>query len=195
MNNSLFRLTIILSVFAVVAAGLSCSSPGEVNSVETPTEGYKRLYNAVKSKNTDSIRKELTKGTLAFAESVAQRQNSPLEKVLQNGFTATTFSETLPEIRDERLSDTMGAIEVRNTKDNRWEDLPYILEDGKWKLAVGELFSGTYKSPGPGTAAKEMQAANAAGNNMIELKPSANGNANVSGNFGSSPRNRSDLIK
>jgi hypothetical protein len=110
---------------------------------------------------------------------VASRQNSPVEKVFENGFTATTFADTLPEIRDERISGEYGAVEVWNAKDKRWEDLGFIHEDGTWKLAIGEMFGGTFKSPGPGRAIKEQEAANVLSNNMVPALPANANNANI----------------
>ena len=57
----------------------------------------------------------------------------------------------------------MGSVEVWNSKDSRWEDLPFIKEDGSWKLAVGELFAGTFKieAVGRGRDFREKEAANA----------------------------------
>ena len=100
----------------------------------------------------------------------------PLEKVYENGFTATTFADSLPEIREERIKDDMAAIEVWNEKDKVWEDLALVYEDGGWKFAFGDLFAGSYKSPGKGRAQLEREAANAMGNNMIEIKPAMNAN-------------------
>jgi hypothetical protein len=142
---------------------------------KTPTEAYKLLYEYVKAKNTEAIKSMMTKNTILFAEGQAARTNSPIEKVFENGFTGSTFSETLPEIRDERVKENMAALEVKNVKENRWEDLPFMLEDGGWKLAVGEAFGGTYKSPGPGQSFKEQQAANKTAPNMAPSKPT-NGN-------------------
>jgi hypothetical protein len=71
----------------------------------------------------------------------------------------------------------MGAVEVWNAKDRRWEDLGFVREDGRWKLAFGDQFAGTFKSPGKGRAQKEAEAANAMGNNMIQMDPPANMNA------------------
>jgi hypothetical protein len=145
----------------------------------SPTEAYKQLYAAVKSKDTEKIKAVMTKKTQEFAQMVAARQNTPLEKVFENGFTATTFAESLPEIRDERVNCEYGAVEVRNSKDNRWEDLGFIYEDGAWKLAIGEMFGGTFKSPGVGRAIKEQEAANLLSNNMVPVNP---GNANMNSN-------------
>jgi hypothetical protein len=160
------------------------ASPATTPSMEiatqrakSPTEAYKFLYEAVKAKNTEAIKSMMTKATVGFAEGQAQMQKVDVAKVFANGFTATTFSDTLPEIRDERIKDNMAALEVRNVKENKWEDLPFMLEDGGWKLAIGETFAGSYKSPGAGMSFKEREAANTAnGNNMIQINPN---NANI----------------
>lgn len=148
--------------FAVAACGSGSnnSNTGVGAGSDTPTNAYKTLFAAVKSKDTEAIRQAMTKKTQDFAQFSADRQKAPIEKVLANGFTKTTFSETLPEIRDERVSGDMGAVEVWNAQDRIWEDLPFIKEDGVFKLAVGELFDGSFKSPGPGRAKKESEAAN-----------------------------------
>ena len=161
----------------LAALSFACGSQG-ASGGDSPTEAYKRLYTAVKSKNTDSIKKEMTKKSLDFAQSVAARQNTPIEKVFENGFTATTFADSLPQYRDERVNGDMGAVEVYNSKDHRWEDLPFIKEDGVWKFAVGDLFAGTYNSPGKGLAQKEQEAANAVSNNIIQTSPNTNVNMN-----------------
>jgi hypothetical protein len=162
-------------IFGFVFIACEKASVATSATNDTPTEAYKRLYAAVKSKNTEAIKAELSKKTIAFAESAAARQNTPLTKVFENGMTATTFSPTLPEIRDERVNGTMGAVEVYNSKESKWEDLPFVLEDGKWKLAMGDLFADTYKSPGKGRAQKEAEAANAAGmSNVTIIRPDMN---------------------
>lgn len=168
----IFLLTIALSILAI---GLACGGPGGISG-DTPTEAYKRLYAAVKSKDTEAIKKTLTKSSIEFGAMAAQRQGSPVEKLYENGFTATTFSETLPMIRDERIKDNMASVEVWNSKDRIWEDLPFIKEDGSWKLAVGDLFGGTFKSPGRGRDSLEKEAANA----MANIAAPADANANSS---------------
>jgi hypothetical protein len=153
----------------------SCSAPASSAGANSPTEAYKSLYAAVKSKNTEAIKGNMTKKTQDFAEMVADRNKAPIEKVFENGFSETTFAETLPEIRDERVNGNMGAVEVWNATSNVWEDLPFILEDGSWKLAVGEMWANTYQSPGKGRAQKEREAANAARGDV----PPTNVNSNT----------------
>jgi hypothetical protein len=166
--------SIFCSMLLCVACNKADSSSAPGSTSDSPTEAYKRLYAAVKNKNTDEIKSQMSSRTLTFADSVAAQQNKPIDKVFENGFTATTFSPNLPEIRDERVNGEMGAVEVYNSRDSRWEDLPFVLENGKWKLAIGEMFANTYKSPGKGRAQKEAEAANSAGNNMTIIRPNVN---------------------
>ena len=137
---------------------------------------YKNLYSAVKSKDTEKIKAIMSTNSLGLAEFAAGQQKKPIEEVLKNGFTATTFSETLPEMRDERIKDEFGALEVWNAKDKIWEDLPFVKEEGVWKFAMGDMFKGSYQKPAPGQFVKEQEAANANNPNLIPVAPSANMN-------------------
>ena len=172
MRSLFFAVLLIITLMTSLACDPAPSG-------STPTDGYKRLYAAVKSKDTEKIKAAMSKKTQEFAQMVAGRQNSPVEKVYENGFTATTFSDTLPEIRDERVNGEWGAVEVWNAKEKRWEDLGFVNEDGSWKLAIGEMFAGTFKSPGLGRDQKEKIAANAVSNNLVPMDMGSNANANA----------------
>ena len=116
----------------------------------------------------------MSQKTVGFAEGVAGQQKKSVEAVYENGFTATTFSPTMPKMRDERVKDNMGALEVWNEKDKKWEDLPFIKEEDGWKLAIGDIFAGSYQKPAKGQAQIEDEASNT--NKMIPYS-----NANVNG--------------
>lgn len=169
----MIRKIILLSFVVALGLGLAACKK------ESPTEAYKGLYAAVKSKDTEAIKKFMSKSTLGFAEGVSKQQNKPIEQVFENGFTGTTFAASLPEIRDERINENMGAIEVWNSKVQKWEDLPFIKEEDGWKLAIGDLFAGTYQSPGPGKAAKDAEEANKTSNNIIQVPGGINANLNT----------------
>lgn len=172
-------LTALLALFLACGNTPSNTSSSPSSASGSPTEAYKALYAAVKSKDTEKIKAAMSKKTQEFGQMVSARNNTPIEKVYENGFTATTFADTLPEIRDERINGEFGAVEVWNAKDNRWEDLGFVSEDGAWKLAIGEMFAGSFKSPGKGRAIKEQEAANMAnGNNLIPVLPANGANAN-----------------
>ena len=165
-------------------SGSEPTDPVNVGNAQTPTDAYTMLYNAVKAKQTDAIKKMMSQKTVGFAEGVAGQQKKSVEKVFENGFTATTFAPTMPKMRDERIKENMGALEVWNEKDNKWEDLPFIKEDDGWKLAIGDIFGGTYQKPAKGQAQIEEEASNT--NKMI---PYGNGNINFNGAFPSGKSN------
>lgn len=154
----------------------------ETNPAKSPTEAYKKLFAAVKSGNTDAIKSAVSQRTQGLADMLAKRQNEPIEKVYANGFTRTTMTDRLPEIRDERVKGLMGAVEVWSTPDQRWEDVPFIFENGSWKLAYGDLWQNVWQSPGPGRATLDAIAANSnkpnAGMRKIELPKNVNATVN-----------------
>jgi hypothetical protein len=153
-----------------------------VGNAQSPTEAYKMLFAAVKSQDTAKIKSMYSKGSIGLAETQAARSNQPIERVYENGFTETTFVDDFPKMRDERIKDQYGAVEVWNEMRKQWDDIPFIFEDGSWKLAIGDAFANTWKSPGKGQAVIEQENANANNpNSMIRLNPT--GNSNTSGNF------------
>jgi hypothetical protein len=156
-TNKIFGFFLLL-IYAF--GGLSCQNQPAANNsnstpaantatapavkAQSPTEAYKMLYAAVKAKDTNAIKQFMSKSSMGLAQVNAERQKISIEKSLENGLVAPTLSDTLTEIRDERVKGNIGAIEVFNQKDNRWEELPFILEDGGWKLAVGDIFANTF---------------------------------------------------
>lgn len=176
------KIILLALIIASLAILMSCSETPKTDVVsceangDTPAAAYKRLFDAVKSKNTESIKAELTKSTVELGEMTAARYKKSLESAYENGFTATTFSPTLPEIRDDRVNCNMGAVEVWNSNEQKWEDVPFMLENGRWKLAYGDAFRGTFKSPGKGMAMREAEAANAARGNAPPTASNSNTN-------------------
>ncbi len=157
--------------------GFSCQKQTtEGGKANTPTEAYQMLFTAVKAKDTEKIKQVISKNTLVLAEAQAQRQKQTLEKTLENGLLATTFSDAMPQIRDERVKDEFGAVEVYNQKESKWDDTFFINEDGGWKLAVGDIFKGSFKMPGKSKAQLEKETSNSSVNNMIPSAPNINVN-------------------
>lgn len=176
-------LSLILFSFFVMTVACGGDRKGNGDSAATtgggdsPTAAYKRVFDAVKSKDTEAIKKEMSKKTIEFGKMAAAKNETPVEKMYENGFTGTTFSDTMPEIRDERIKEKMGSVEVWNEKDSKWEDIPFINEDGVWKLAFGDLFAGSFVSPGHGRDRREREAANT--NSSTTVQPASNTNSNI----------------
>ena len=155
-----------------------------VSNAKTPTEAYRMLFAAVKSQDPVKIKSMLSLGSMGLAEMASGQQKKPVEEVIKNGFTETTFADDYPQMRDERIKDNFAAVEVWSEKSKRWEDVPFVMEDGSWKVAIGDMFGGKWTSPGKGQAAREQENANTANPNLIEKLPAANTNAPTNFNGG-----------
>lgn len=153
-----------------------------VGNAQTPSEAYRMLFASVKSQDPAKIKSMLSKGSLGLAEMASQQQKKTIDEVVKNGFTETTFADTMPQLRDERIKGGYGAVEVWNTTRKAWEDIPFVFEDGSWKAAFGDAFGGKWKSPGKGQAVIEQEEANAR-NPQNGLVPYANGNINANTQF------------
>ena len=174
MNVKLGTLIFSLFLVATVAGCQSAQTASTCKTTNTPTEAYKSLYAAVKSKNTDSIKQNMSKTTQEFAEAMAQMQKKTPEDMYKNGLIESTLAPNLPPMRDERIKGDFAGVEVQNP-DGKWQDVPFVKEDCSWKLAVGELFKNTYVSPGvPASQAN----ANTQMPQMIPA-PSTNTNSNI----------------
>lgn len=171
INKNLLQILFIIAGLTLVSA---CQKSGAVKSDDgrgsgsgggnTPTEAYKNLYNAVKSKNMENIKANLSKATVEFALGVAEMQKKTPEEMFKNGLLQSTMADTFPPIRNERVKGNMGALEAR-MPDGNWEDVPFILEDERWKMAWGDVFKGTYQKPAPAQAETE------ANNNVPQVLP------------------------
>lgn len=196
MNYKIKNISVLL-LFVFTLLSVSCEKAKTANSnssnaqptqtviAKSPTEAYKMLYAACKAKDTATIKQLMSKGSMGLAAMSAAQQKKPIEGILENGLVAPTLADSLSEMRDERVKDTYGAVEVFNPKENKWEDLPFVLEDGSWKLAVGDLFQGTYVSPGKSVGQIELEASNKIPNAAnfpktipMTTPPAANANSN-----------------
>ncbi len=138
-------------------------------SAKSPTDAYKQLYEAVHNKDIAKIKGLMSQNSLQFAEAPAAQQKKTVDEVLENGFIDGNLSPTFPQIRDERIKDNFGALEIQGP-DGRWTDYAFILEDGGWKVAVGDMFKGTYQKPAPSKSELENK------NPTLVPAPAANAN-------------------
>lgn len=154
-NGRFMLLASALTIIAIVAVG--CSRGPKPGDQSTPTLAYKALYEAVKKKDPEAIKKVISKGTLGMMESYASMQKKTLNQIVENGLTETTFAPKLPETRNEKITGDVAILEVKNEKTGAWEALPFAKEDGNWKLAIDTFFRGTMSPNGPTNPANPGQ--------------------------------------
>ncbi len=156
----------ILTLFFVIAAVVSaaCHSSSVSNSVNqnpSPMETMKALSEASKTRETAQIKKLISKGTLDLLEDSAQRQQTTVDELLQEDGGAP-FQE-LPEMRHEKITGETATVEIHNTETGEWQPLPFVKENGAWKVALDELVADTLEK-----ARTEMQNTNSSPTNAAK---------------------------
>lgn len=152
----IYSIAFIISVFILTA----CSSPQTANvavnltnsanttantvaqnqpqtmqpSATSPMETIKVLNEAAKTKNTEAIKRVVSKGTLALMEKTAQEQKTTVDELLKKDDGAPF--EELPEMRNEKITGETATVEVKNNESGEWTALPFVKEDGVWKVAI-----------------------------------------------------------
>lgn len=132
---------------AVAVAGVACNRLGS-----SPSATLKAYFEALQKKDAPALKKTLSKGTLEMFEQFAKAQSPPksLDEALQTGLasTTTTDSNKMPETRNEKIDGEKATLEVKNDKTGAWETVPFIKEEGDWKIAFDQMFRDAFKNTG-----------------------------------------------
>jgi len=124
-------LVVALMALALVAAACGGGS--------SPTATAKAFYEAVKAKDTAGIKNSMSKGSLEMMEKFAKMQNKSLDEALKEPTSSTT--PTSFESKDEKITGDTATVQVKDEKGN-WETIPFVKEDGNWKIALDKAMGG-----------------------------------------------------
>ena len=132
------NLTIIALVCAFFIVGCNPAS-----QTKSPTETLQALNEASKKKDTAAIKILLSKGTLDLLEKNAKKENKTVDEILlkDNG---TPFQD-LPETRNEVITGETATVEVKNTVTGEFQKLPFVKENGVWKVALDKALEDAMK--------------------------------------------------
>jgi len=125
---------------AVVMAASACS----LLNRSTPTATFKAFYEASQKKDASGLKKTLSKGTLDMFDKLAKEQHKSTDDMLKD-VDKDSQSEKLPETRNEKINGDTATLEVKNDKTDKWDTLPFVKENGEWKIALDKLFEDMLK--------------------------------------------------
>src|SRR5258708_23506144 len=132
----------LIVVFTVSACSLLSGS--------TPTATFKAFYEASKKKDVAGMKKTLSKGTLDMFDKLAKEQNKTTDDMLKD-VDKDDKSEKIPETRNEKINGDTATLEVKNEKTNKWDPLPFVKENGEWKIALHKFLEDIMKGLGEKT--------------------------------------------
>jgi hypothetical protein len=119
--------------FIILILAISLVGCSFTRKASTPLEALQTYTVARKKKDVSGMRSILSKGSIKMLEDEAKSQNRPLDEVIIND---TLFPETVTSVqfKDEKIDGETATIEVKN-QFGMWDRVPFILENGTWKIA------------------------------------------------------------
>ena len=137
------RINALCAALAVLFTVSACSLLGG----STPTATFKAFYEASKKKDVPGMKKTLSKGTLDMFDKLAKEQNKTTDEMLK-AVDKDDKSDKMPETRNEKITGDTATLEVKNDKTNKWDPLPFVKENGEWKIALDKFLEDMMKSLG-----------------------------------------------
>ena len=123
----------VVALIALALVAAACNKGGG----SSPTATAKAFYDAAKSRDAQAIKNTMSKGSLEMMEKFAKMQNKSLDDALKEPSSSPppgTF-----ESRNEKITGDTATLEVKDEKGN-WESIPFVKEDGSWKIALDKAF-------------------------------------------------------
>ncbi len=129
----------LVMIFAVSACSLLNSS--------SPTKTFKAFFEASKKKDTVAMKKSLSKGSVDMFDKLAKEQKKSTDEILK-GIDKEGKDEKIPETRNEKITGDTATLEVKNEKSDKWDSLPFVKEEGEWKIALDKFVEDMIKGIG-----------------------------------------------
>ncbi|MGI8470311.1 MAG: hypothetical protein ACR2N3_17870 [Pyrinomonadaceae bacterium] len=115
---------------------LACS---QLSSTPSPTEVFKTQTEAQKKKDVATMKQNLSKGSLDLIEKAAKARNITLDEALAMDNPAAANQPDVYQTRNEKITDSTATLEVKAPQSEEWITMPFVKEDGRWKLALDKL--------------------------------------------------------
>ena len=134
----------IATLCVALIAALTVSACSLLNR-STPTATLKAFYEASKKKDATAMKKTLSKGSLDMFEKQAKEQGKSFDDLLKSD---QHTPDKMPETRNEKIDGETATLEVKNDQTNNWDTLPFVKEDGEWKIAFDKFIDEMMKGLG-----------------------------------------------
>lgn len=130
-----------INVLVALALSLALVGATACSKGSSPTATMKAFFEATKKKDAEGFKKTLSKGSLDMMESFAKMQNKTLDEALKTGMNDPNMASAsaTPEMRNEKINGDTATLEVQNDKSKEFETIPFVKENGEWKIALDKV--------------------------------------------------------
>lgn len=115
-------------IFSVAALLLACGAPRP----STPVETFKTYTKAAKNKDYTTMKLLLSDATIKMHEQEAKAQGVTVDEIIKRE-TLLGDNQRTVEYRDEKIDGDKATLKFKGQSGN-WEMLPFVREDGVWKI-------------------------------------------------------------
>lgn len=109
----------------------------ETAAAKSPTETMVAFIEALKKKDGAVIKDSLSKQSLAQLEEAAKAGKTTIDQIITEGEDMS--KEKTPEMKDEKIDGEAATLQVQDEKTKKWDSVPFVKEDGKWKIALDKM--------------------------------------------------------
>ncbi len=103
----------------------------------SPTATMVAFIEALKKKDSETIKKSLSKESIVKLEEAAKAGKTTIDQIITDGEDMS--KEKTPEMRNEKIDGDTATIEIQDEKTKKWDTVPLVKEDGSWKIAFDKM--------------------------------------------------------
>lgn len=168
----IYYVLILLATF--LFAG--CNS-NPTPAADSPGAALKQYVAASQKGDVAAMKALLSKGSLELIEKSAKLQNASADDLLRR--ESSVKIQKAPETRNEKIEGETATVEVKNETTGEFDMvMPFVREDGAWKLARDKYIADLMKKANDEINQK-LANSKVSSNNTPALNSNAASNANV----------------
>ena len=134
---------ILILLGAILFAGCNSNQP----SANSPGDVLKQYVAASQRQDIAAMKSMLSKGSLDLIEKSAQTQGTTTDQILRR--EASVKIKNAPETRNEKIEGETATVEVKNETNGSFDMImPFVRENGAWKLARDKYIEEVLKKAG-----------------------------------------------
>jgi len=116
------------------AEGEDTKPGGKTNA--SPKDAIKAFVDGLEAKDEAAVKAALSEKT----NKMLDLQTKMTGKGIVDIFNSKEFEEMskMPEMRNEKIDGDKATLEVKDPKDEKWDEMALVKEDGSWKLAFAD---------------------------------------------------------
>jgi hypothetical protein len=126
-------VTLLVISLCLVAAAAACKKN------PSPTATARAFYQSFKDKDVEAYKRTVSKEGLKVLEDRAGAMEKSLDEYIRMELNKPGI--TLPdklETRNEKIEGDRATLELKNIEGG-WNTVPFVKEDGQWKVSVDKL--------------------------------------------------------